>query len=77
VFNARAEHGSAFNANFLKNAKLWLALGGVVGLQIIAVHWTPVQLVFNTVDLTLDDWLLATAVASSIPLLEEARKRLP
>lgn len=74
IFNARAEHGSAFNAQFLSNGKLWLALAGVVLLQIVAVHWAPAQAIFDTVDLTLVEWLLATAVASSVLVLEEMRK---
>ena len=39
IFNARAEHGSAFNAQFFSNGKLWLSLAGVLGLQVVAVHW--------------------------------------
>jgi len=74
TFNARAEHGSAFNANFFKNGKLWLALAGVLALQVIAVHWAPAQAIFGTTDLRLDDWLLAAAAASSVLLLDEARK---
>jgi Ca2+-transporting ATPase len=74
VFNARNEHGSAFNAHFLKNGKLWLALLGVLALQIVAVHWPPAQAIFGTTDLMLDDWLKAALVASSVLLLDEARK---
>ncbi|WP_374615052.1 cation-translocating P-type ATPase [Sphingorhabdus sp.] len=74
IFNARAEHGSAFSRQFFSNGKLWLALVGVVGLQVLAVHWGPAQAVFDTVDLSLGDWGLATAIASSTLLLEEARK---
>jgi Ca2+-transporting ATPase len=33
IFNARTEHGSAFNAQFFSNGKLWLALFAVVALQ--------------------------------------------
>jgi len=76
VFNARAEHGSAFNANFFRNGKLWLALAGVLALQAMAVHWPPAQSIFGTTDLLLNDWLLAAAVASSVLLLDEARKVL-
>jgi Ca2+-transporting ATPase len=76
IFNARAEHGSAFNAQFFSNGKLWLALCAVVGLQIIAVHWRPAQAIFDTVDLTLTEWTVAAAVASSTLFLEEARKLL-
>jgi Ca2+-transporting ATPase len=76
VFNARAEHGSAFNANFFKNGKLWLALASVLALQVMAVHWPPAQTIFGTTDLQLNDWLLATLVAASVLLLDEARKAL-
>ena len=34
IFNARSEHGSAFNRQFFSNGKLWLALLGVVQLAI-------------------------------------------
>ncbi|MDP2834028.1 MAG: cation-translocating P-type ATPase [Pseudomonadota bacterium] len=76
AFNARAEYGSVFNANFFRNAKLWLALAGVLALQVMAVHWQPAQAIFGTTDLTLDDWLLAAAAASSVLLLDEGRKIL-
>ena len=74
VFNARAEHGTAFNANFLRNGKLWLALLGVVLLQIVVVHWPPAQGIFGTTDLSAGDWLLAAVVASSVLVVEEVRK---
>lgn len=76
IFNARAEHGSAFNRQFFANSKLWLALAGVVLLQIVAVHWGPAQVIFDTVDLSVSEWLLAAAVASSVLFLDEARKLL-
>ncbi|MCX7628074.1 MAG: HAD-IC family P-type ATPase [Methylophilaceae bacterium] len=76
VFNARNEHGSAFAAHFLKNGKLWLALAGVLVLQLMAVHWAPAQAVFGTTDLAPEDWLRATLVASSVLLLDEGRKLL-
>ena len=74
VFNARAEHGSTFNVHFFHNGKLWLALIGVLTLQVIAVHWPPAQAIFGTTGLRINDWLLAASVASSVLLLDEARK---
>ncbi len=74
IFNARAEQRSAFNRQFFANGKLWLALLGVIGLQIVAVHWEPAQTIFSTVDLTVFEWLVAAAVASSVLLLDEVRK---
>ena len=74
IFNARAETGSAFNARFLHNGWLWLSLIAVVGLQVLVVHWPPAQAVFRTTALRLEDWGLAALVASSVLILEEARK---
>lgn len=76
IFNARSEHGSAFNHHFFSNGKLWLALGGVVALQAVVVHWDVAQPVFDTTDLRLEDWGLAAAIASSTLFLEEGRKLL-
>jgi Ca2+-transporting ATPase len=57
-----------------RNRKLWAALTAVVTLQAVAVHWGPAQAVFHTSALSGGDWLLATAVASSVLLLDESRK---
>ena len=76
VFNARAEHGTAFNAHFFRNGKLWLALAGVLAMQAVAVHWSMAQTIFGTVDIAPADWLRAAVVASSVLLLEEAGKLL-
>jgi P-type Ca2+ transporter type 2C len=76
VFNARVEYGSTFNANFFRNGKLWLALAGVLALQAVAVHWPPAQILFGTTDLQLKDWMLSAVTASSVLLLDEARKIL-
>jgi Ca2+-transporting ATPase len=74
VFNARAETGSAFTQHFFGNPLLWLALIGVITMQILAVHWGPAQAIFHTQALSLADWGVAVAVAASVLLLEEARK---
>lgn len=74
VFNARVENGSSFNRHFFANRMLWGALVGVLALQVAAVHWPPLQSVFQTTALSLSDWLLALVVASSVLVLEEGRK---
>ena len=74
VFNARAEQSSVFHRETFANSKLWLAIGGVVALQVAAVHWDPVQDVFGTADLALADWAVAIGVASSILWFDEIRK---
>lgn len=76
VFNARAEQGSAFKQHFFNNRLLWLALSGVLGLQVLVIHWPPAEMLFRTTALTARDWLLTCGVAMSILVLEELRKLL-
>jgi P-type Ca2+ transporter type 2C len=74
VFNARSEKGSAFNAQFFKNRMLWTALLGTLLLQALAVHWPVASQIFGTTGMAWRDWGVAAGVASSVLLLEEARK---
>jgi len=74
IFNARAENGTTFNKRFFHNRLLWVSLLGVVCLQVVAVHWSPAQMIFRTTNLTLVDWILVVGVAASILILEEMRK---
>jgi Ca2+-transporting ATPase len=73
VFNARSDERSAFQGLFA-NVWVWAALALAVILQ-FAVLYTPVlQQAFSTVGLSGRDWLLCTAVASSVLWLREASK---
>jgi len=74
VFNARSEKSTALNRQFFKNRWLWLSLISVVVLQIGMAQWEFAQTIFHTVDLNLEDGLLALSVASSVLILEEIRK---
>ena len=74
VFNARNESGSAFNARLFDNRMLWASLVGTLTLQVVAVHWTPASQLFGTTGMALADWGVAIVVASTVLLLEEARK---
>jgi Ca2+-transporting ATPase len=77
VFNAlcvRSETESVFSRSTLRNGKLWAALATVVVLQVAAVHVDVVQGIFGTADLTGSDWLLVTAIASTVLWIDEGRK---
>ena len=74
VFNARNETGSAFNAQFFSNRMLWLSLGAALLLQVLATQWGPATRLFGTTGMAWADWAVAGGVASSVLLLEEARK---
>jgi Ca2+-transporting ATPase len=76
VFNARADAGTSINRKFFDNHALWGALIAAFCLQLIAVQWQVVQPVLQTTALSPADWLLAIAIASSVWLLDEARKLL-
>jgi Ca2+-transporting ATPase len=64
VFNARNEIGTAFTRDSLRNGKLWGALALALALQ---VAW-----MFG--ELGAVDWLLCTAVASTVLLADELRR---
>ena len=53
---------------------LWLAIFGVILLQILVIHWPPAQRIFHTTALTPTDWLIAAGVAGSVLVFEELRK---
>lgn len=76
VFNARVAAESALSRRMFRNGKLWLALAAVLVLQAVAIHWGPAQALFHTSALSAREWLLATAIASSVLVLDEARKLL-
>ncbi len=74
AFNARFERRSALGRHSLRNYRLWIALGAVLVLQGVAVHWAPLQSILGTTALTLGEWGLCAGVAASILVLEEGRK---
>jgi len=76
VFNARVERTSALNLHSLRNRWLWVSLLGVVALQWLALETEAGRQIFETVPLTVDEWSLALAVASSVLVLEELRKAM-
>ncbi len=72
-FNARSETTSAINHLFV-NRWLWAALGASLLLQFAVVDVGFLDVAFGTVRLTWDQWLVATAMASSVLWASELRK---
>jgi Ca2+-transporting ATPase len=73
VFAARSDVRSALLG---LGTNLWL-IGAValsLLLQALVVYWPPLQRAFQTVSLSLHEWLLCTAVASTVLWLGEVRK---
>jgi Ca2+-transporting ATPase len=73
VFNARSDERSAFSGLF-HNPWLWGALALSLGLHIMIIYTPFFQQAFETVALSLGDWLLCAAVASSVLWLRELSK---
>ena len=73
VFNARSDERSAF-ADLFSNKWLWGAVVLSLALQVAVVYTPFLQQAFSTVSLSARDWLLCTAVASSVLWLRELNK---
>jgi Ca2+-transporting ATPase len=74
VFNVRSQSRSIFSGGLFSNPWLWLAVGVSLLLHMVVIYWPPLQRAFETVPLTLFDWLVATAVASSVLIVMELVK---
>jgi P-type Ca2+ transporter type 2C len=74
ILNVRSDHQTVFRRATFGNAKLWLALTGVLALQIAVTHAGPLQRLFDTTSISGAQWALCGAVASAILLAEEGRK---
>ncbi|MHB2205280.1 cation-translocating P-type ATPase [Methylobacterium sp. CM6257] len=75
AFNARSEDGSVLDGLF-RNPWLWAAVILSLLLQAAAVHLPVLQRAFATVSLSLGDWVVCLAVASSVLVFGEIRKWL-
>ncbi|HET7713050.1 MAG TPA: HAD-IC family P-type ATPase [Patescibacteria group bacterium] len=76
VFNARSETESIFKIGLFSNRYVILSTTAAVLLQLGATYLPFMQAVLKTAPLNLTDWIVALSLASSIVLLEEARKYL-
>jgi hypothetical protein len=74
VFNCRSEYISAVRIPLQRN---WLLIGGVVaaqGIHILAMHLSPTQALLRVAPLSLREYLLLFAIASSILVVMELFK---
>ncbi|WP_165247361.1 cation-translocating P-type ATPase [Paludisphaera soli] len=73
VFNARSDDESAFHGLF-RNPWLWGAVGLSLLLHVAVIYAPFLQVAFSTTALSLNDWLVCAAVASSVLWLCELGK---
>ena len=74
ILNVRSDTHSVFSRATLHNRWLWTSLAAVAALQVGVTHLGPLQRLFDTTSITAGQWAICAAVASSILVLEEARK---
>ena len=73
AFNARSDRISAFHKLFT-NRLLWGAIALSVVLQAAVVHLSALNRAFDTVPLSLKDWLVCIGLASIVLWTVEVKK---
>lgn len=75
AFNARATYNSIFSVGLFTNWWLILGVGIAILLQLAAVYSGLGQHYFNTVPLSLNDWLLIIPTVATITVVDEICKK--
>ena len=76
ILNSRNETHSVFNRRTFTNWRLWAALGASCAIQVCVTVVGPLQDLFNVTSITVVQWLICAAVASSVVFVEELRKAI-
>jgi Ca2+-transporting ATPase len=74
VFNARSETKSALLMNPLSNPFLFVSIVASVFAQLAVLYWAPLQAIFKTTPLGLNEWLVIVPVALSVIFVVEIDK---
>jgi Ca2+-transporting ATPase len=74
ILNARHDSRTVFHRDTLANRWLWIALGGVILLQVGVTHVGFLQRLFDTTSISVTQWMVCAAVASTVLWVEEIRK---
>jgi Ca2+-transporting ATPase len=67
LFNCRSRINSAFEG-VTRNPYVWMAAGSMIGLQLLAVYFTPLARVLDLVPPARVDWAV-TAIAAVVPIV--------
>jgi len=74
VFSTRSLSSSFFTYGFARNNTLLLGVLVTIILSVLTVSWQPMNKVFSTIPLTLQDWLNAVLLGFSVLLISEVFK---
>jgi Ca2+-transporting ATPase len=73
VYNCRSRRRSAFRG-FLENKWLLAAIAFALAAHVLVIYVPVLQMAFHTVPLSMTDWLVATAVSSTLLIAMELAK---
>ena len=76
TFNARSLHTTIFNKNFFSNKYIFIAVGTSMTLTILTIYTSIGQRIFNTIPLSILEWMTITLVSSLVIILAETIKAL-
>lgn len=76
AFNARSLHTSIFNKNFFANKRIFYATGTSLALLLLSIYLPFGQIIFKTVPLVVQDWLVIILVSSLVVFISEIIKLL-
>ncbi|MEM2924437.1 MAG: calcium-translocating P-type ATPase, SERCA-type [Methanocellales archaeon] len=76
VFNCRSLERSIFSIGLTSNKFLLLAVSTSIFLQVLVVYVPLFNILFHTVPLKLEDWVVILIAASSVLILEEIKKAI-
>ena len=74
ALNCRSGHESIFR-RFFSNRYIYLAITASLALHLAIVYAAPLQEVFKTVPLSVEDLLLVAGASALIMVLEESKKK--
>lgn len=74
VWNCRSEQASIFSLNPFANLYLVFSTVIVVALQMFVIYNPIAQNILHTTALSIDEWMLILATASTVVVVEEVRK---
>ncbi len=76
ALNSRSDQKSLFSLGIFSNRWLIGVIGLAILLQVLVVYAPPFQAIFRTVPLSAGEWGIIVAVALSVFVAEEVRKRI-
>jgi Ca2+-transporting ATPase len=76
ALNCRSEEKSIFKLGFFSNKYVLLAIAASIFMQLAVLYVPLLQFIFGTVTLSVKDLALVTAVAGSVFVVDEIRKKV-